>query len=142
VGGSGGSGAEPLREHDKVAVRVLHHELTQAIFAIAGAIPSFADFLVKLPPNRRQGSDQRRNVIEVNLKHRALPQRTIHRAGLVTSVALTKHQLRAIAFEEDELLFRPFEGDFETTQISPKSEALCQVVHMEFRDEACESSGG
>ena len=73
------------------------------------------------------------DIPEVNLKHRALSERMLHRSGLEAAVPLTQHDLLPFRMlQVDEFLLVASEGDFRTDDVRPKSEAGIQVDDMKL----------
>ncbi len=123
-----------LGQHQQITIRILDKHLLLTGLAVACLAPDFAWTKVDRPILASEIGQNRVDIPEVNLKHRTLPKRRMHRPCLESAMTLAKHDLLAFrVFQVNELfLFTPV-GNFKADDFLPESEADVQVGNVKFR---------
>src|SRR3979490_756526 len=76
------------------------------------------------------------DVPKVNLEHRALPKRMLHRSCLKSAIPLAEHDLLPFGMLQiNELLLGTPVGNFEADDVRPESQADIQIGDVKLRDD-------
>src|SRR5438105_1188887 len=127
--------ADAVRQHQQIAVGVLDKDLPLTGFAIAGPAPDLARAEVDRPVSGSEPGQDRGGITEVELKHRALPERRLHRPGLEPTMPLAQHDLLAFGMLQIGEVFRVApEGDAEADDVRPERQAGSEVGDMQLGD--------
>jgi hypothetical protein len=123
-----------LGQHQQITIRVLDKDLLLTGLAIARFAPDLAWTEADRPILASEIGQNRAYILEVNLKHRTLPKRRLHRSCLESAITLAEHDLLAFRMLQVNKLFRftPI-GNFKADGVLPESEADVQVGNMELR---------
>jgi hypothetical protein len=70
--------ADVMRQHHKVAVRVLHEDLYLTRLTITCFAPNLSGSEIDRPIHRNELGEKRVDLSKVNLEHRALPKWMLH----------------------------------------------------------------
>jgi hypothetical protein len=123
-----------VRQHHKVAIRVLHEDFYLACLTITCFAPNLSGSEVYRPIHRSELSEKGIDLSEVNLEHRALPEWMLHWPRLEPAMTLTKHDLLALRMlKVDELLFVAPVSNIEPENVYPEGKARAQVRNMKLR---------
>jgi len=123
-----------LRDHQEITVGVLDKDLSLTGFAVACFAPDLARTQVDRPILGNETGQKRLDILEVNLKHRALPKRRLHGACLESAMPLAEHDLLAFGMlQVNELFFSAAVSNFKADDIPPEGEAGVQVCDMKLR---------
>jgi hypothetical protein len=122
-----------LSKHHQVAVRILDKDLLLSRLAVARPPPNLPWTEIDRPISCNKIVQNRAEIFEVDLKHRALSKRMLHRSRFETTMTLAKHHLLAFGMLQiNKLFFLTPEGNFKADDVDPKIEADRQVSDMKL----------
>jgi hypothetical protein len=84
---------DALGQHQEITIRVLDKYLLLTGLAVTCFAPNLAGTEVDGPISGAELRQKGADFLEVNLEHRTLPKRRLHRPGLEAAVTLAEHDL-------------------------------------------------
>lgn len=124
---------DALGQHQEITIRVLDKHLLLTGLTVARPAPDFARAQIDGPISGMELRQKRADFLEVNLEHRTLPERRLHRPGLEAAVTLAEHDLLSLrVFQINEPFFVAPEGNLKAKNFRPEGEARVQVGDMKL----------